>query len=202
MMDRLRGCSREEALKRTPHIPNVLCFIFAPETGFYDMFSQETEEERQLREEVLVSNVQLYRRTSLPFRASLRWKRLWEWLTRWAPAEETRRRFLDYWEKAWQRDDRDGNVHRVYMMRFSSSDGADPVVLRYLAVVSQEIVRRDRLYITTYVPLDGTTAKTFSRLAKGEGRDESQSVLDLRVVVDFLFPPSEEGENAGSAAVG
>ncbi len=177
MQKELARASRRNALQYVSVIPNVLFFIFSSDVGFFDML-------QKYKDEVLISNVQFFRRTSLPYRAKERWKRLVEWLSRQCPDRQCRERFRVYWTKAAIREDLDGNTHRIYHMRLFHLPGAPRVT--HLALASEEPVEGGSLVLVSYIPLDAKTWEVFTNLHTATS--SLPEIADLTSYVSILFP--------------
>ncbi len=148
------------------YLPNILYFIFSSQSKFYTMIKGSPN-----WEEILISIVQFFRRTSLQFRTTRYWHylmdRLWN-----AEDPQVARLFRRYWSEAGYWPDLDGNLARHY--HFNHPQWGP---LNLMSVISEEITGGGPVYIIVYIPTDLGTLKVFHDLAKQESSESSIPVI-------------------------
>ncbi|NPA30672.1 MAG: hypothetical protein GXO37_01575 [Chloroflexi bacterium] len=143
-------------------LPNVLYFLFHPRFRFREMFRRE-EDWRNL----LVADVQFFRRSTLQYRSELYWQYLMYRFMDSNEDPEMRRLFIHFWSLAEVERSRDGNTTRFYDLRHPKLGN-----LRYTAIVSEEVTSRGNLYVITHIPVDDITRRTFDALLRRDKGSE------------------------------
>ncbi len=144
-------------------LANVLYFLFHPRFRFRQMFRRE-EDWRNL----LVADVQFFRRSSLQYRSRPYWQYLmYRFMESPHEDPEMQRLFTQFWALAEVEQVRDGNTTRFYDLRHPRL-GA----LRYVALVSEEVTSRGPLYVITHIPVDDSTRRAFEGLMRRQGGSE------------------------------
>ncbi len=164
---RLYGLEDEIAHFPEALLPNVLYFLFHPRFRFREMFRREADWSN-----LLVADVQFFRRSSLQYRTTAYWQYLMYRFTE-GPHEpvEMRRQFTHFWNLAEVDQIRDGNTTRFYDLRHPRLGN-----LRYMAVVSEEVTSRGSLYAVIHIPLDEATRRVFDALLRREKGSDWQRV--------------------------
>ena len=163
-------------------MPNVLYFLFHPDFGFREMFRRE-EDWRNL----LVADIQFFRRSTLQYRAHPYWKYL---MFRFmdSPREDPgmRELFTRFWTLAEVQRSVDGNTTRFYDVRHQQFGR-----LRYMAIVSEEVTSRGNLHVITHIPVDDATRRVFEAQMRRERG--SEWVFIAPWPLENKLPPPREG---------
>jgi len=155
--------SNLDKVRSGEYLPNVLYFLFNPVFGFRQMFRREKDWRN-----LLVADVQFFRRSSLQYRSHPYWQYLMFRLMEDSDGDpEMRRLFIHFWNLAELQPGLDGNTTRFYDVRHPQFGG-----LRYMAIVSEEVTSRGNLYVVTHIPVDDATRRTFEALMRREGGGE------------------------------
>ena len=140
---------------QTAQMPsNIIWFILSPNSRFFEL-----GEKNRNWDDIIISNVQFFRRTSLHYRSHSYWKKLVEGV--FLRDKNVAKRFKKYWDLARQRENLDCNIGRHYKL-FRKDMGH----LEFLSFATEEITTSASLYLTVYVPTDRHTSEVFAKLAK------------------------------------
>ena len=145
---------------------NLIWFILSTETGFLEL----REEQDSDWEDIIVSNMQFFRRTSLHYRAHSYWTKLIK--DAFLQNKKISRRFEKYWDLARQRENLDCNIGRHYKLFINDDVGH----VEFLSLVTEEVVTSGSLYLTVYIP---TNKHTFEKFAELAGRHELNGKIPI-----------------------
>ncbi len=150
----LKDEARTRATMADPTGYNLINYILNPLHGFFEMIGST-----KLGHEVLVSNMQLWRRSILPYRAETYVKDLKHALATHKD-RELKGRFKNYWDYAFEERDLDGNFERVYNFYHPGLNKR----LKYAALLTPEMTGSGELYVVTYIPSNLETFDIFGGL--------------------------------------
>ncbi len=143
-----------DAARRGEILPNMLYFVFSRRFRFLEMMDIQ-----QPVDEVLLSLMQSFRRTSMHYRHTNYWKFLYERL-RNSEDPQVARYFEQYWNLAEAMPSIDGNFGRLYKMKHPQWQD-----LEFVSGTIEEITHEGPLYVFLYLPLSPYTWTVFKTLS-------------------------------------
>ena len=135
---------------------NLIWFILSTETGFLELNKEHDSD----WENIIISNMQFFRRTSLHYRAHSYWTKLTKYT--FLQDKMVSERFKKYWDLARQRENLDCNIGRHYKLFINDDIGH----IEFLSLVTEEVATSGSLYLTVYIPTNRNTFEKFAELAK------------------------------------
>jgi len=152
----LYGLNIEKLEKfQTLGVPNnFIWYLLSPDSGFFELGKKSSN-----WEDIIISNMQFFRRASIHYRTHSYWTKLVENV--FLRDKSIAKRFEKYWDLARQRENLDCNAGRHYRL-FNEDIGGS---ISFLALVTEEITTSASLYLTVYTPTDRNTALVFTKMA-------------------------------------
>jgi len=151
----LYGLSIEKLEKfQTLKVPNnFIWFLLSPDSGFFELGKKSSN-----WDDIIISNMQFFRRASIHYRTYSYWTKLVEDV--FLRDKSIAKRFEKYWNLAQQSENLDCNIGRHYQL-FKEGIGS----VNFLGLVTEEITTSASLYLTVYTPIDRNTSLLFAKMA-------------------------------------
>lgn len=134
-----------------PAALNLMSIICSPDSGYRTTLGHGWEQN-------IVRNMLFFRRITLRYRSTARFKAVWAALMK-------DRTFRQFWKDAKYRVEAADTDLEVYSYRHAHL-GRD---IRYIASVSQVLAGDGERYVTTYVPANPQVAEVFAQIAQDSG---------------------------------